>query len=79
MPRIDLPNGDHLTPQEVQTIRLLLEWMTVQQAADALGPVRRTVYWHIAGVHRKLRTQNAMQAGQRLQELGLLEIVMRET
>jgi DNA-binding CsgD family transcriptional regulator len=79
MPDIDLPNGTHLTPCELQALRLLLEGLTARQAADALGLKPKTINYHIWHVHKKLGTHNVLQARRRLEELGLLEIVMRET
>jgi len=79
MSSIDLPGDEHLTPQEAQSIRLLLEGLTPREAADALGLKRKTVYWHVLHVHQKLGTHSVMQVRCRLEEMGVLEIVMRET
>lgn len=78
MPGLELPDGNHFTPCEVQTLRLLLQGLTAQEVADAFCLSRRTIQFHVQNVYRKLEVNNLLRARRRLRELGLLALLEDE-
>lgn len=67
----DNPLIDHLTPRELDILRLLADGLTSRQIADALVLSESTVRWYTKQIYSKLDVHHRTQALLRAQELGL--------
>ena len=52
----------HLTPQERELLRLLVEGHHYKTAADAMGVSRHTVAFHVRNVYAKLEVHSKSEA-----------------
>ena len=70
-PHASMPAGlEHLTPRQVEVLRLVARGMTNNEIADALFLSRRTVHAHLRAIfhklgvgHRSAATRYAIQHG----------------
>ena len=61
-----------LTRRELQVMALVAQGFTNAQIAGELGITLGTVKWHLAGIYRKLKVRNRMQAALRLHHFNRL-------
>lgn len=62
---------DHLTPRQVEVLRLLARGWTDAQIADELFLSRRTVHAHLREIFRKLEVSHRSAATRYAMEHGL--------
>jgi LuxR family maltose regulon positive regulatory protein len=64
----------YLTKREVEILSLIVEGHASKQVADILFVSKRTVDFHLDNIYSKLNVTNRMQALNKAQRLGLLQI-----
>ncbi len=70
--RLESPSAtDHLTPRQVEVLRLLARGWTNAQIADELFLSRRTVHAHLREIFRKLDVSHRSAATRYAMEHGL--------
>ena len=68
-----MKTGIHLTPREIDVLRLLAQGCTYIQVGDRLCMSCHTVATHIKSIYRKLEVRSGRGAVWRALELRLLE------
>ncbi len=63
-----------LTKRELEILSLIVEGHSSKQVADQLFVSKRTVDFHLDNIYEKLQVTNRMQAMQRANRLGLLQM-----
>ncbi|HYS30092.1 MAG TPA: response regulator transcription factor [Candidatus Limnocylindria bacterium] len=69
--RTSATGADHLTPRQVEVLRLLARGWTNAQIADELFLSRRTVHAHLREIFRKLDVSHRSAATRYAMEHGL--------
>lgn len=68
------PEDTYLTKREVEILSLIVEGHSSKQVADILFVSKRTVDFHLDNIYQKLQVSNRMQALNKAQRLGLLQL-----